>query len=57
MELTTVQRRTLESFADAVSSLATEGRLEFLALLEERFCLACEEDFCTEGVCYCTRDD
>ena len=57
MEPTEVQRRTLERFADAVASLAEEGRLEFLALLRERFCPHCGEDQPLHGVCQCTNDE
>lgn len=46
-----------DEVADLLLAMPAETRLRFVETLSERFCLACGEHFCTEGVCYCTRDD
>ena len=46
-----------EAVADAVAMLPVVDRIAFVDLLRERFCLNCGDDYNTDGVCYCTRDD
>lgn len=47
----------MDTLADAIVELPAAGRVAFLDLLRERFCLNCGDDYNAGHVCYCTRDD